>query len=92
MQSVKTGISYIVAQSLGGILGAYAAFNLLPGEQQAAEPASSLLKFCTKTCSFHAYEVVDSVHLQPKLVPAFSGSSEYHSENSKSSTCYLSSA
>ena len=32
MQKVKTGIQYIIAQCVGGVLGAYAAFNLLPGK------------------------------------------------------------
>ena len=32
MQKVKTGIQYIIAQCVGGVLGAYAAFNLLPGQ------------------------------------------------------------
>ena len=31
-QRVKTGISYIIAQCVGGVVGAYAAFNLLPGQ------------------------------------------------------------
>jgi len=29
---VKTGIQYIIAQCVGGVLGAYAAFNLLPSK------------------------------------------------------------
>lgn len=33
LQRVKTGISYIIAQCVGGVVGAYAAFNLLPGKQ-----------------------------------------------------------
>ncbi len=32
MQKVKTGIQYIIAQCVGGVLGAYAAFNLLPSK------------------------------------------------------------
>ena len=31
VQKVKTGLWYIAAQCLGGILGAYSAFKLLPG-------------------------------------------------------------
>ncbi|KAL3162086.1 hypothetical protein ABBQ38_009151 [Trebouxia sp. C0009 RCD-2024] len=36
---VKTGISYIIAQCVGGVVGAYAAFNLLPVHQQVNELA-----------------------------------------------------
>ena len=32
LQRVKTGINYIIAQCLGGVVGAYAAFKLLPGK------------------------------------------------------------
>ncbi len=32
MQKVKTGIQYIIAQCVGGVLGSYAAFNLLPSK------------------------------------------------------------
>lgn len=35
VQKVKTGIQYIIAQCVGGVLGAYAAFNLLPGKLSA---------------------------------------------------------
>lgn len=39
IMKVKTGIQYIIAQCVGGVLGAYAAFNLLPVHKQVNELA-----------------------------------------------------
>ncbi|DBA86464.1 hypothetical protein WJX79_005209 [Trebouxia sp. C0005] len=39
IMKVKTGIQYIIAQCVGGVLGAYAAFNLLPMSKQVNELA-----------------------------------------------------
>lgn len=39
IMKVRTGIEYIVAQCLGGVVGAYAAFHLLPAEMQVKELA-----------------------------------------------------
>lgn len=32
VQALSTGVAYIVAQTLGGVLGAAAAFTSLPGQ------------------------------------------------------------
>ena len=43
VQRVKTGISYIIAQCVGGVVGAYAAFNLLPGIHPSSSPPAHCL-------------------------------------------------
>lgn len=48
MQRVKTGISYIIAQCVGGVVGAYAAFNLLPGQHP--------LSYTYTTCCSSSFE------------------------------------